>query len=85
MAPISPTNTPYRDTKSTLASRLEKLHDELTVIQETRSEIEALTHRETEVRAEIAQLTAELAKAQAKRQLPLLASAYVDTLQSQLG
>lgn len=70
-------NTPYRDDKPALAARLERLRDELAAIRETRSEIEALASREQEIHAEIAQLTAELSKARAKGQLPLLKMAYV--------
>ncbi len=77
MEPISPTKSPYRDEKSTLAARLEKLHDELAGIQETRSQMNALAHREAEILAEMDRLAAQLARAHAKRQLPLMALAYV--------
>lgn len=77
MEPGSPTNSPYRDEKSTHAARLERLRDELAVIQETRQEIEALANREKEIHAEMAQLTAELTKARSKGHLPLLSTAYV--------
>lgn len=77
MEPISPTNTPYRDEKATFAARLEKLHEELSVIRETKAEIEALATREKEIHTEIAELNKEIAKARTKRQLPLLELAYI--------
>lgn len=77
MGPESPTSTPYRNDKTILASRLEKLHDELAVIRETRHEIEALAQRESEVLSEITRLKEELAKFRAKAHLPLLDLAYV--------
>lgn len=77
MGPESPTSTPYRNDKTILASRLEKLHDELAVIRETRHEIEALAQRESEVLSEITRLKEELAKFRAKQRLPLLDLAYV--------
>lgn len=76
MAPDAPT-TPYRDEKATLAWRLENLHKELAEIRGVRLDLEAVTHRETEILSEITQLTTEIAKTRAKRNLPLLDMAYV--------
>jgi hypothetical protein len=77
MGPGQPTTTPYRDEKSTLAWRLEKLHDELETVRQARSEIETLASRETELLAEITQLKAEMKKVWGQRSLPLLDLAYV--------